>query len=256
MTKKLIFFDIDGTLLDFDKKIPESTRNAVQQLKDNGHDVAIATGRAPFLIQEVCQALDIHSYVSFNGQYVVYEGQVIYENPISVATLKELQDFADKNGHPLIFMGAENMKANAPFHPYIEEAMGSLRISHPDFNRTYYDETPIYQTLIFCKDGEEKPYQRFKEVRFVRWHDLSMDILPANGSKAEGIKKLLSHLGYEQKDVVAFGDGLNDLEMIRFAGTGVAMGNAVPILKEMADFVSKPVDHDGILYAVKTLQLA
>jgi len=48
MTKKLIFFDIDGTLLDFDKKIPESTRNAVQQLKDNGHDVAIATGRAPF----------------------------------------------------------------------------------------------------------------------------------------------------------------------------------------------------------------
>ncbi|MGV3487502.1 MAG: Cof-type HAD-IIB family hydrolase [Tuberibacillus sp.] len=255
MNKKLIFFDIDGTLLDFDKKIPDSTKDAIQRLKDNGHDIAIATGRAPFLVHEVCEALDIHSYVSFNGQFVVYEDKVIYENPIAASTLEAIQKVAVQNGHPLVFMGEQTMKANVENHPYIEKAMGSLHLSHPECRPSYFKETPIYQALLYCREGEETAYSLFKEIRLVRWHEVSMDIVPSNGSKAEGIKKLLSYLDYKQEDVVAFGDGLNDLEMIRYAGTGVAMGNAEEELKEIADFVSKPVDHDGIDYAVRKLQL-
>lgn len=255
MTKKLIFFDIDGTLMDFNKRIPESTKQTIQRLKEKGHDVAIATGRAPFLIGSVLEQLDIHTYVSFNGQYVVYEDKVIYENPIPVSTLKSVQDFAAENKHPLVFMGAEAMKANAKLHPYIVEAIDSLKVHQPGFQPNYFNETPIYQALLFCKEGEERAYETFRDLRFVRWHELSTDIVPANGSKAEGIKKLLSYLHYSQSEVIAFGDGLNDLEMIQYVGMGVAMGNAVQELKDVADFVTKPVDCDGIDYAAKVLEL-
>ena len=255
MTKKLIFFDIDGTLMDFDKKIPESTKTVIQNLREKGHDVAIATGRAPFFIEEVCDQLDIHSYITYNGQYVVYEDKVIYENHILPQILEDVQNFARTNHHPMVFMGAKDMKANVDNHPYVRAVIGSLKVDLPGFKEDYFNDTLIYQALLFCRTGEEVAYERFKELKFVRWHDVSTDILPANGSKAEGIKKMLAHLNYSQSDVIAFGDGLNDMEMIRFAGTGVAMGNAVPELKDIADFITKPVDQNGIADAVKALAL-
>jgi Cof subfamily protein (haloacid dehalogenase superfamily) len=255
MTKKLIFFDIDGTLMDFNKKIPDSTKNAIQRLKEKGHDVAIATGRAPFLIGDVCEQLDIHTYVSFNGQYVVHEGKAVYENPIPVETLQRIESFALKRNHPLVFMGDKDMKANVKNHPYIEQGIGSLKVNQPGFQTDYYRETTIYQALLFCKTGEEENYRHFEDVRILRWHDLATDVMPVMGSKAEGIKRLLDYLHYTQSDVIAFGDGLNDVEMIRFAGTGVAMGNAEQVLKNVADFVTKSVDKDGIDFAVKALEL-
>lgn len=108
---------------------------------------------------------------------------------------------------------------------------------------------------MFCTQDEEERYSRFKEFDLVRWHERSTDVLPSGGSKAEGIKKVIEKLPFDREDTYAFGDGLNDLQMIEFAGTGVAMGNAVPELKKIADFITKPVDEDGIQYAVEALGL-
>jgi hydroxymethylpyrimidine pyrophosphatase-like HAD family hydrolase len=76
-----------------------------------------------------------------------------------------------------------------------------------------------------------------------------------NGSKAEGIKQLAKRLNIDRENIYAFGDGLNDLEMIEYVGTGVAMGNAVQSLKEIADYITKPVNEDGILYGIQQLEL-
>ena len=90
----------------------------------------------------------------------------------------------------------------------------------------------IYQSLLFCEIDEEKQYfKNYPKFDFIRWHPYSVDILPKGGSKAEGIKKMIDRLGFELKDVYAFGDGLNDLEMLKAVGTGVAMGNGVPEAK-------------------------
>lgn len=255
MKEKVIFFDIDGTLLDFDKKIPESTKKAVQDLKNAGHHVAIATGRAPFMFADLLDELQINSFVSFNGQYVVFEGKVIYKNPLSSKTLEKVLEFSRESNNPLVFMNHETMMATAEDHPYIHESMGTLKFAHPKFDPDFFKNHEIYQTLLFCDIGEEEKYKKYDDLNFIRWHHLATDILPMGGSKAEGIKKLISRLKFEKEDVYAFGDGLNDLEMIEFVGTGIAMGNAEEKLKELADFITKPVDQDGIAYAVEKLGL-
>jgi Cof subfamily protein (haloacid dehalogenase superfamily) len=254
--KKIVFFDIDGTLLDHEKKLPSSTKKAIQTLKENGVFVAIATGRAPFMFTSLKKELDIDSYVSFNGQYVVFENEAIYKNPLNQSELERfLQDTTAKD-HPLIFLNELTMKSTTHFHPYIETSMGSLLFPHPEEDKTFYVDKEIYQSLLFCKEGEEKFYfENFAEFDFIRWHPYSVDVLPKGGSKAEGIKQMIDRLGFDLKDVYAFGDGLNDLEMLKAVGTGVAMGNGVPEAKALANFVTTDVSEDGIWNGLKELKL-
>lgn len=254
--KKIVFFDIDGTLLDHEKKLPSSTKKAIQLLKENGVFVAIATGRAPFMFTNLKKELDIDSYVSFNGQYVVFENEAIYKNPLNQTELERFSLETNNYEHPLIFMNQLTMKATTKYHPYIESSMGSLLFPHPDEDQSFYVHNEIYQSLLFCKEDEEKLYfENYPEFDFIRWHPYSVDILPKGGSKAEGIKKMIERLGFELKDVYAFGDGLNDLEMLKAVGTGVAMGNGVPEAKALANLITTDVNKDGIWNGLKELKL-
>lgn len=254
--KKIVFFDIDGTLLDQEKKLPRSTKKAIQLLKENGVFVAIATGRAPFMFTSLKKELDIDSFVSFNGQYVVFENEAIYKNPLEQSELERFLLDTKTNEHPLIFMNELTMKATTHYHPFIETSMGSLLFPHPDEDKSFYVQNEIYQSLLFCKENEETFYfEKYPEFDFIRWHPYSVDILPKGGSKAEGIKKMIDRLGFDLKDVYAFGDGLNDLEMLKAVGTGVAMGNGVPEAKALANFVTTDVSEDGIWNGLKEVKL-
>lgn len=256
MKKKIAFFDIDGTLLNHHKQLPTETFHAIQQLKKEGVYCAIATGRAPFMYEELRDRLGIDSYVSFNGQYVVLDGQVVYTNPLSKKNLVELQLYADANGHPMVFMDDKGMKATTPDHSHIKESLGSLYIDHPLVDATYYENREIYQSLLFCEGDEIEEYrQKHTMFDYIRWHQFSCDVLPKGGSKAEGIKKLLEAADLEVENSFAFGDGLNDIEMIREAGTGIAMGNAVPETKSVSDFVTEDVDEGGLVKAIYEIGL-
>lgn len=253
---KIVFFDIDGTLLDHDKKLPDATKKAVKQLQDNGTYVAIATGRAPFMYESLREELNIESFVSFNGQYVVFENEVIYKNPLDRKELVQLLEAADNKNHPVVHLNERTMKANIQHHPFIEESMASLKFPHPGCQPDFYNDKEIYQSLLFCRESEEDFYRHgFEKFNFIRWHQYSMDILPRGGSKAEGIKKMIAKLGFDISEVYAFGDGLNDIEMIEAVGTGVAMGNAVQEVKDHANLITKPVDEDGIYYGLRELSL-
>lgn len=253
---KIVFFDIDGTLLDHEKNLPVKTKEAIKQLQENGVFVAIATGRAPFMFESLREELAVDSFVSFNGQYVVFENEVIYKNPLNAERVDELLRNAEHNGHPLVFLNENTMKSNVEHHTYIEDSMGSLKFPHPALDLTFYKENEIYQANVFCRDKEETGYiTDFPDFHFIRWHDFSIDVLPAGGSKAEGIAKMIERLGFKMEDVYAFGDGLNDIEMIETVGNGVAMGNAVPSLKEAAKYVTADVDDGGIWKGLKNLEL-
>ncbi|RSD28183.1 Cof-type HAD-IIB family hydrolase [Mesobacillus subterraneus] len=253
---KIVFFDIDGTLLDHDKNLPASAKEAIGLLKENGVFVAIATGRAPFMFESLRKELDIDSFVSFNGQYVVFEGEAIYKNPLNGEKIENLYLKAEEKGHPVVFMNHRTMKSSVKHHEYIEMSLGGLKFAHPEHDHTFYVDRDLYQTLLFCEEGAEGYYlEAFPEFKLIRWHPYSVDILPAGGSKAEGIKKMIERLGFKTEDVYAFGDGLNDLEMLETVGTGVAMGNAVPELKELANMVTKDVDDNGIWHGLKKLNL-
>lgn len=255
--KSIIFFDIDGTLLDHDKKLPQSTKEGIAALKRAGHEVAIATGRAPFTYEDLRKELDIQTYVSYNGQYVVLNGEVIHANSLDSDALEKLTETALQNRHPVVYMDHEDMKANVPEHSFINESFGSLKIERvPTHDPQYHIGRKMYQSLLFCEEGEELEYEeKFKDFDFVRWHPVSVDILPAGGSKAEGIKKVIEKLGYPAERQYAFGDGLNDVEMLTEVQNSVAMGNGVAEAKVAAKHVTKPVDEDGILHGLRMVGL-
>jgi Cof subfamily protein (haloacid dehalogenase superfamily) len=257
LNAKLIFFDIDGTLLNHEKRLPASTRKAVQELKLAGHKVAIATGRGPFMFKELREELGIDLFISFNGQYVEWEGEAIYINPIPPELIQSVTDMAMLNNHPMVFMDRDTMKSSVEYHAYVKESIDSLKIAHPGHDPEYFKGRPIYQCLLFCTIGEEMEYKdRFGSgLDFVRWHQFSTDILPVGGSKARGIRKVMDKLGVDMNDVYAFGDGLNDIEMLEMVENSVAMGNALDIVKEKARYVTKDVEDDGIRHGLRMLKL-
>lgn len=254
--KKIVFFDIDGTLLDHDKNLPASTKQAIKELKNKGIFVAIATGRAPFMFENLRKELEIDSFVSFNGQYVVFENKAIYENPLDANELEVFLRETKQNKHPLVFMTEKEMKATVKHHPFIEESFATLKFLHPEEDEKFHVKRKIYQSLLFCEEKREQSYRTdYPGFGFVRWHPLSVDVLPAGGSKAKGIKKFIERLGFEMKDVFAFGDGLNDVEMLQSVGTSVAMGNGAFEAKKHADFITSDVADNGIWNGLKELKL-
>ncbi len=252
----MVFFDIDGTLLNEDKELPLSTKRAVKSLKKAGHEVAIATGRAPYFFKDLLEELQIESYVCFNGQLVVYKGETIYRNSLDAEELDRLESFASKQEHPLVFMSEDGFQANAKDHPHIQESIETLKIDLPGHDPDFYKYQELCQCLLFCTEDEEQEYRRqFTKLRFVRWHPLSTDILPHDGSKANGIQQFIEKAGVSKDQVYAFGDQLNDMEMLAFAKHGVAMGNAPDVVKEKANYVTKHVNDDGIEHGLKMVGL-
>ncbi|MBP1915587.1 Cof subfamily protein (haloacid dehalogenase superfamily) [Lederbergia galactosidilyticus] len=252
---KIVFFDIDGTLLDENKELPQSTKEAIVSLQEKGVYTALATGRAPFMVEPLLKELGMESYVSFNGQFVMFNSDVIYENPLDPKDLSKLESEARKKGHPIVYMSRSTLKANVDYDQRIEESLGTLHLAHPQFHTDFYWETTIYQALLFVNKQEEAYTEDFTEFDFIRWHENSVDVIPKGGSKAKGIQKLIEKLGFEMEEVYAFGDGLNDIEMLKTVGTGVAMGNALDKVKEVADVVTTNVNQDGIANGLKKVGL-
>ncbi|TDQ42256.1 Cof-type HAD-IIB family hydrolase [Aureibacillus halotolerans] len=255
---KIVFFDIDGTLLNEKKLLPPETKKAILSLSEKGIYTGIATGRGPFMYEALREELGINTFISYNGQYVVFEDNVIYKAPFSQPTLAEIEALAEKNGHAYVHMSHEKMVASEKANRKIDESFATLHFEHPPYDRTFAKTNEIYQVLLFCEEGEEAAYQdqdSLEEVRFIRWHKYSTDIVPAKGSKAIGIQQVMQELGVHQSEVVAFGDGLNDVEMLEFVGCGIAMGNATKEVQQKADYVTRNVEDGGIVHGLKHIGL-
>ncbi|API93744.1 phosphatase [Virgibacillus pantothenticus] len=256
MHEKMVFLDIDGTILTATNEIPGSTKEAIKKMQDNGVYVAIATGRAPFMFDHIREALNIQSFVSFNGQYVVFEGEEVYKNPIKEDDLFRLNQAITERKYPIVFSSHQQMKASVSRHPFIEESLKSMDFGYPEVDPNFYQSGPIYQALLFCKQEEEMQLaDQHHTLDFIRWHEYSCDIIPMGGSKAIGVQKLMEASGLAVEDTYAFGDGLNDMEMLKEIGTGVAMGNAIADLKQVADYITDDVDKDGLAKGLKHFAL-
>ncbi|MGG1676967.1 Cof-type HAD-IIB family hydrolase [Neobacillus sp. NRS-1170] len=248
MQKPIVFFDIDGTLLTEEKTIPDTTKKAVQLLQEKGVHTVIATGRVPKMFYWIQKELNIDSYVSMNGQYVVFEGKEIYANPIDPEKLQSLTTMTASNGHALAYCSHNDFKVSEKNHPVIESGFDALMMAYPEVDTEFYKHSSIYQGHLYCEGKDEKLYfDHFPDLSFVKWHDSAYDILPKGASKAVGIRKMLEVLDMKMENSFAFGDGLNDLEMLTAVGTGIAMGNAVPEAKAVADVITTSSSNNGIL---------
>ncbi|MEK5230948.1 Cof-type HAD-IIB family hydrolase [Lysinibacillus sp. FSL K6-0232] len=253
---KILFFDVDGTLYNSEKKLPASAKEALFAARQNGYELAIATGRAPFMIESLLEELAINTYVTFNGQYVVYKGEVIYTNGIEREELAKIIAFGEARNEPVVFLDDKRMIASVGDHYQVAESLNTLKYPYPELDSSYYMHHNVYQTLIFMEEKDEPLYcETFPNVQFVRWHRYSCDILPKGGSKAAGIGKVLEKMGSTFKDAIAFGDGINDIEMLQAVGTGVAMGNGHERVKKVAHHIADHVDKDGLAKIMRELAI-
>jgi hypothetical protein len=272
--KKIVFFDIDGTLVSKQNYVPESTKRAIQELKKNGILPVIATGRSPLLLEEVREKLDIDSYISMNGQFVVLNGKVLYENPLSKDTVERFVETAVKRQNGVMLCGSQDIFSNSLVSLAkrssvwkVMKGIGRLipgRIQLSLFKRAMkkppkpeeYADKEIYQIILEAPTGQEADYvDEFEEFSFTRSNDYTMDVIARGVSKATGIERFIKELGVRQEDTYAFGDSLNDVEMMKYVGTGVAMGNGLPEVKAAADMVTDHVSEDGIEKGLKKLGL-
>lgn len=257
--QKIAFFDIDGTILDHEKKIPESAKRGINQLKENGIEVAIATGRPPHMITEVAEELGITTAITCNGSYVIYNGEAVFKNPIESKCVDEIIKFGLKRNHSLS-LSNEHERGLTNVNEHVKKVFGEsfgkfgLEIFGEDTN--FHFENEVYHMLTFHEGNSVDLYvETFPDARFVPCHENVFDVIPKGGSKALGIQKLIEHLGLKIENTFGFGDGLNDIEMLQAVGTSVAMGNAVDEVKSHANYVTDDVADDGLYNALKHLEL-
>ena len=271
---KIVFFDIDGTLVNHRNVIPESTKQAVKQLKANGVIPVIATGRPPILLYDIQKELEIDSYISMNGQLIIHEGEVLYDNPIETETVERLMNLAVERKDGIILCGSKDIYSNAlvslakrssvwtvlkaltkVLPGRVQLSLLKRAIKKPP-NREEFEDKAIYEIMLETSMEEEKQYRdEFPELHFARSNTLTVDIISSGVSKATGIKRFLERVGGKIENTYAFGDSPNDFEMLDFVQTGVAMGNGWDEVKERADFVTTAVDEDGIQKALKQFDL-
>lgn len=255
MSEKIVFLDIDGTLVNDEKQIPPSTIKAIQQLQSSGIHVAIATGRPPFMYEHIREQLNIDTYVSFSGQHAVVKGETVHEQPVDAKSIVDLHKEAIEHDFPMVFMNDTIMRSTVPNHPYVIESLARLQFPYPKVDLQFPLEHTVFQALLFCEPEQRDLKDRHTDFYFLRWHDYAIDILPKGGSKAIGVNKVMETLNLDHKNSYAIGDGMNDFEMLQEVGTGIAMGNSREPLKEIADFVTDTVDNDGLMKALKTVEL-
>ncbi|MEG0255836.1 HAD-IIB family hydrolase, partial [Vagococcus sp.] len=169
----------------------------------------------------------------------------------------KLIEVSDEHQIDLVFNGLMETKLrNKDFHPETKLAMESFGQALPDIDVSFHEKEDVYQIVALLSEEKMSAYNdKFPEFRFVRWHEYGVDVLPENGSKAETLKVVAKQYGFNREDIIAFGDGNNDMEMIQYAGIGVAMGNGRDELKEVSDFVTLTNNDGGICHALREFKL-
>ncbi|KAF1304452.1 HAD family hydrolase [Enterococcus saccharolyticus] len=251
-TRKLFAFDIDGTLLDSNKQALPSTKKALAKLREAGHIVMIATGRSRYLANTVIQELGFDHYVLCNGSAAFLNHQQIYQKLLPNEELVSFLEEAHQLQIDTSFIGLDASKRSTTFNPErMEEAMQSFGSTTPDLDPDFLDKEDVYQALAFYDESYEGAFdEKYPALSFVRWHEKCVDVIPKGGSKAATILEVANHLGMNQTDVISFGDGMNDREMLEASGTGIAMGNAPEEVRRYANWVTEDNNNDGIWHAL------
>lgn len=253
MSRKLIVFDIDGTLVNDDHELLEETLAAIASLKKAGHMVMCATGRSLPIAKEVLEAAEIEHSILSNGSVAFVDGQQIYGNALNQNSLSEFIALSDKENIDLVFHGlTETKMRNEDIQVETKLAMESFGENLPEVEADFHQKNDVYQVVALLPESKMFIYHdKFPDFRFVRWHEYGIDVLPQNGSKAETLKFVAEKYGFNREDIVAFGDGNNDMEMIAYAGIGVVMENAQPELKKIADFITLSNNDGGICHGLR-----
>ena len=246
---KIIFFDIDGTLIDMQKKeITERTVETLRRLQERGILLCIATGRTPTTVPRF-EGVEFDAFLTFNGSYCYNQKEDIYANPIPAEGVKQLLANAADMNRPVSIATRNRIAANGKdvdLVDYFAIAKEEVVVAD-DFEQVVQED--VYQMMLGCI-GEERVrlLEGVKNAKLAAWWDRAVDVIPGDSGKGIGVKQLLRYYHLDQSEAMAFGDGNNDIEMLQAVGAGVAMENASPELKTVATEICGHVAEDGVYH--------
>lgn len=257
MNKKYVFLDLDGTILDYQThSVPESAIIAMRQARENGHELILTTGRPPSLFYGIDKELGFHSYIGANGRVVVHEGQIIYDSPISEVAIEKLSKVCHAEKIDIAYEGLDEFALESTYSNLYKQFCDHFNLQYPVLLPGYYKGRKIYQVSLFYDQVDFTHLEKqLPELSFSYSCKYGLDITTPGGYKDVGIRVFVERFQLDIKDVIAIGDGYNDISMLEYAGTGVAMGNAYDGVHEHADLVTDRIENDGLYKAFKTLKL-
>ena len=258
--RKAVFFDIDGTLWDFKEHIPASTALAISSLRRAGHLVFINSGRTKaFIFNPALLSLGFDGIVSGCGCRIEYRDEVIYNHSLSPAQALSAVETFHRNGAKPILEGHEHLYLNQEDFAgdrYGDKLVAQLGERLLPINAHWGNWDVCKFSCITPADSQAAIEKELSGSFYAMVHNERIaEYAPLGYTKGTGIIRICSLLDIDISDTIAFGDSVNDLEMIKTAGLGIAMGNGKEELKKAAGLVTAPLLEDGIYKACEELHL-
>ncbi len=274
---KILCLDIDGTLFNSQKKISEKTKEGLLDFQKKGNRIILASGRPTQGLMHIAHALEMEKYngllISYNGSqvYDLTTNEVVFNQAISIEDSKKVIHHCKQFDQLRIMVDYEDsfyvedvydcmiQKDGKPFNIIQYEAREGHMLLKEVWDLEDFVYFPINKILTtadpsYLQEHYQEISKPFKEnLNSMFTADFYYEFTAKDIDKAKALSFIQEKYGLDSKDMIAFGDGQNDQTMLQFAKVGVAMENAVESLKEVADFVTKSCDEDGIIYALEEL---
>lgn len=252
---KALFFDIDGTLVSFKTHaIPQSAVDALTEAHRRGIRIFISTGRPIAIITNLGQIAPlIDGYVTTNGAYSFVGTDVVACHAMDATDVQAIIADADRADYSLIVVGQRRVVVYNRKDIVDRIFVHDLGVDALDYSLTLADlkDEPILQMTPFITTEQEALLARHvSHCTFGRWHPEFVDITRDHIDKARGLREMAAHLGIDISQTMAFGDGGNDIPILRQAGIGVAMGNSTAEVQAAANYVTTHIDDDGVARAL------
>ena len=268
--RKALFFDIDGTISDFDGTVSPLTVEALKLAKEKGHYLFVCTGRPKCHVDLSLLPGEYDGMISCAGALVEYQGKRIKDLVIPKKDLIRLDDILKKEGIYYLVQCADRVAYEEADEQKIREAMAARRMFSlpPELAEVLERGNMTVKSYRDMEDAEKIMYFGSKlsvdELAALLGPDFSIALSsmePSGTTKGEialstmtkslGMETMLQHIGVAREDSFAFGDSMNDMDMLEYAQVGVAMGNAADYVKASADYVTRSVAEGGIYEAMK-----
>ena len=257
--KKIIFFDIDGTLHDPSVGVIESTQKGIRLLLENGHIPVICTGRTRSMISKELTDLGFLGIIAGAGTYVEYEGKVIHHSVLKAKSDNEFLKFLKKNnvnyvveGPDYVYYDPTDMSVEYEMVKDVVRSFYASNVKPLPEDEYYYNKYSINYNM----NDDIKNIVPYLEERFdLICHGTFIELMQKGYNKAVGISKMIEYLNIKKENTYAFGDSTNDLEMLEFVEYGIAMGNSYEAVLEKAEYKTKSILDDGIYYGLKEFNL-
>ena len=279
LERKIIFIDVDGTLCNDCGLVPESAAIAIKQARKNGHLVYLCTGRSKAEIYDFIIDIGFDGIIGAGGGFVQVGNEMLYHKKVSNENVKHLVDFFNEHNVNFYIESNGGLYASKNLIPQLEKCIyGDVENDadakyEKENNPNHFIEALIIGQDLYRDDVNKACFLEPKDISFEEIKNEFKDefevihcTVPVFGDdsgelgvpgvhKATAIEILLKHLNIEVKDTIAIGDGMNDAEMFEFCALGIAMGNAKPGLKEIADEITDTHDEGGIYNSFKKYNL-